>query len=76
MNDWVNNREDGDLRRHRAHYDVTVIVYSIMYISRCYTSYPLNTLRLEEMAAILAFPMDFREWKWLNSDENSTYVCC
>ena len=22
---WVNNREDGDLRRHRAHYDVTVM---------------------------------------------------
>ena len=22
-----NNREDGDLRRHRAHYDATVMVY-------------------------------------------------
>ena len=25
INDWVNNREAGDLRRHRAHYDVTVM---------------------------------------------------
>ena len=25
-NGWVNNREVGDLRRHRAHYDVTVMV--------------------------------------------------
>ena len=25
MNDWVNNREAGDLRRHRTHYDVTVM---------------------------------------------------
>ena len=25
-NGWVNNRETGDLRRHRAHYDVIVIV--------------------------------------------------
>ena len=25
INDWVNNREAGDLRRHRAHYDVTII---------------------------------------------------
>ena len=25
MNDWVNNREAGDLRRHRGHYDVTVM---------------------------------------------------
>ena len=26
INDWVNNREAGDLIRHRAHYDVTVMV--------------------------------------------------
>ena len=25
INNWVNNREAGDLRRHRAHYDVIVI---------------------------------------------------
>ena len=25
MDDWVNNREAGDLRRHRAHYDVTLM---------------------------------------------------
>ena len=25
MNDWVNNPEAGDLRRHRGHYDVTVM---------------------------------------------------
>ena len=25
INDWVNNREAGDLRRHRAHNDVTVM---------------------------------------------------
>ena len=26
INGWVNNREAGDLRRHHAHYDVTVMV--------------------------------------------------
>ena len=25
INNWVNNREAGDLRRHRSHYDVTVM---------------------------------------------------
>ena len=25
INDWVNNREAGDLRRYRAHYDVIVM---------------------------------------------------
>ena len=28
INDWVNNREAGDLRRHRAHYDVTVMAHT------------------------------------------------
>ena len=27
INDWVNNREAGDLRRYRAHYDVIVMDY-------------------------------------------------
>ena len=27
INDWVNNHEAGDLRHHRAHYDVTVIYF-------------------------------------------------
>ena len=27
MKDWVNNREADDLRRHRDHYDVSVILY-------------------------------------------------
>ena len=25
INGWVNNRDAGDLRRHHAHYDVTVM---------------------------------------------------
>ena len=29
INDWVNNREAGDLRRYRAHYDVTVMTLHI-----------------------------------------------
>ena len=28
INGWVNNREAGDLRRHRGHYDVNVMVRS------------------------------------------------
>ena len=26
INDWVNDREAGDLRRHRGHYDVNVML--------------------------------------------------
>ena len=28
INSWVNNREAGDLRRYRAHYDVTVMSFA------------------------------------------------
>ena len=29
INGWVNNGEAGDLRRNRAHYDVTVMIGSV-----------------------------------------------
>ena len=31
INGWVNNREAGDLRRYRAHYDVTVMLGKLYY---------------------------------------------
>ena len=33
INDWVNNREAGDLRRYSSHYDVSVmlILFEIMF---------------------------------------------
>ena len=37
INDWVNNREAGDLRRYRAHYDVTLM-------SSSYIAYIVNSL--------------------------------
>ena len=30
INGWVNNPEAGDLRRHRAHYDVIVMVSGLV----------------------------------------------
>ena len=33
INDWVNNREAGDLRRHRARYDVIVMVGAVPHIN-------------------------------------------
>ena len=32
INVWANNREDGDLRRHTAHYDVTVMTLFCQFI--------------------------------------------
>ena len=32
INGWVNNGEAGDLRRHRAHYDVTVMIKTVFQV--------------------------------------------
>ena len=32
---WVNNGDAGDLRRHRAHYDVIIMCYVIECWSKC-----------------------------------------
>ena len=39
INGWVNNREAGDLKRHRAHYDVIVMRNKIMYVVPWWTVY-------------------------------------
>ena len=50
INGWVNSREAGDLRRYRAHYDVTVISdlmnkkYRLMFGSKTYTKLSLRYL--------------------------------
>ena len=38
INGWVNNREAGDLRCHRGHYDVTVMVWFNLLKLCCYSS--------------------------------------
>ena len=38
INDWVNNHEAGDLRRHRGHYDVSVM-YFRGFCSACCCNY-------------------------------------
>ena len=42
-NGWVNNRDTGDLRRHRAHYDVTVMdLFRDAFLSySCYESWKI-----------------------------------
>ena len=35
INGWVNNREAGNLRRYRAHYDVTVMLYIFLMTHTC-----------------------------------------
>ena len=39
INGWVNNRGAGDLRRYRAHYDVTVMLFKMFYLLNMCTSF-------------------------------------
>ena len=45
INGWVNNREAGDLRRYRAHYDVTIMMH-YMYGNVCIPMSNLTRARL------------------------------
>ena len=53
INGWVNNREAGDLRRYRAHYDVTVMVRFEFKMSFGVISYIATTI------SGLQFPFDY-----------------
>ena len=50
INDWVNNREVGDFRRSRAHYDVIVmnklLVYTSIHYFNCGPVTPYDSMKL------------------------------
>ena len=50
INGWVNNGEAGDLRRYRAHYDVTVMCYMCCEIS---CTYHYSDVTMGAMASLI-----------------------
>ena len=52
VNGWVNNREAGDLRRHRAHYDAIVMFYGIHCV---YWHQSMITPREQNICYLLRF---------------------
>ena len=62
---WIKNREAGNLRRHRAHYDVIVMtVCSISNTPRPWVSIYLWNIREWQCPERL----NIREWKWLEKE--------
>ena len=60
INGWINSREDGDLRHHHAHYDVTV-----MFILKSRGEYIEGTERLlwgylEQVALVIKYVIKYR----------------
>ena len=66
IHDWVNNRETGDLRRHRAHYDVIVMILRLMYnVSNETHMLLLSLFFLRLHACMIDLPCDLR-WQILS----------
>ena len=57
MNGWVNNCEAGDLRRHRAHYDVIVMTRQYDRPTFCWWHFQLDFLERK----VLCFDKHFTE---------------
>ena len=56
INGWVNNRKAGDLRHHRTHYDVTIMLYQIPgQIFKIFptTEYSNNIFRLKYSMSVI-----------------------
>ena len=50
INHWVTNREAGNLNRHHAHYDVTVVNWAILWLSHRTNPEGNNTANYESYA--------------------------
>ena len=57
INGWVNNREAGDLRRYRAHYDVTVMIGG--------GGFPSQRASNAEHVSMWWRLLDQQPWRWL-----------
>ena len=69
INGWVNNREAGDLRRHRTHYDVIVMSYAYL---DCWIACFLTSLMLRMLPQLhhnQCLPVDRHAlFNWISID--------
>ena len=69
-NDWVNNHEAGDLRRHRTHYDVTVM--SIDYCDQPHMRCDQKLAQTKYDA--FAWSLYYQEFTWYNFVSGGRHV--
>ena len=55
INDWVNNREAGDLRRHRPHFDAIVMILGHIPLKNCTSLFKGNPNSLKCRKFVLKF---------------------
>ena len=76
INGWVNNREAGDLRRHRVHYDVTVMtITSLSLYSTKRTSYRKISFSWSLVAARFGFIVFQSFWNLTCTLAAALWIC-
>ena len=89
INGWVNNGEAGDLRRHRVHYDVIVMITHILLVSSIGTE-AIHNVRLMQLWRIwlnhynILHAMSWRDYDFqtsvypisINSSNSSDVFAC
>ena len=69
INGWVNNREPGDLKRHRAHYDITVILSS-QHVEYSWVGLPLYSFWIQCSTGAL-----FTHWAIIDKNKSVLLYC-
>ena len=69
INGWVNNREAGDLRRHRAHYDVIVMTVH----TGCMM---MAKNRIVAKRDTWTWYITFKFWTWYNPKQKLSFWKC
>ena len=73
INGWVNNREAGDLRRHRAHYDVIVVIQN----TRTQNTMKVPNIKDTKIHQDIRKEMSYRRkpghwWLWVQKNKRKT----
>ena len=67
INDWVNNREAGDLRRQRGHYDVIVMF--------CFSTVKLQTINIIFISTWTKYTQKSIDCEAYKKDSNTVLAC-
>ena len=77
INDWVNNREAGDLRLQHGHYDVIVMfahgIFKCIFVNGIF-EFDSNSLKFVYMVPIIKMPALVQVMAWHRIDDEPLYA--
>ena len=75
INDWASNREAGDLRRHRGHYDVTVMVNAVTVVTLAPCAKNILTVQDELLLALSNESLQWRHDGYAGVSNHQPHDC-